>query len=89
MKYKNNSEEEYDPIRSRKVLLKKGEIVAISTKMRSANLTLIPLKLYNKGSFIKLLLGLVRGKKKFEKREILKKRDVDRGLANRLKITNK
>jgi SsrA-binding protein len=85
-KYEMNSQLEYDALRTRKVLLKRNEIVAISTKMKSSNLTLVPLKLYNKGKLIKLMLGLVRGKKKYEKREIIKKRDVERGLANRLKF---
>jgi SsrA-binding protein len=85
-KYEMNSQLEYDALRTRKVLLKRNEIVAISTKMKSSNLTLVPLKLYNKGKLIKLMLGLVRGKKKYEKRETIKKRDVERGLANRLKF---
>jgi SsrA-binding protein len=56
--------------------------------MKSAGLTLVPMKLYNKGSLVKVNVALVRGKKKFEKREILKKREVDKGLARRLKTIN-
>ena len=84
-KYKFDSSEEYDSGRTRKLLMKKKELVAISTKMKSASLTLVPVKLYNKGSLLKLEIALVRGKKKYEKREILKKRETDLGLARRLK----
>ncbi len=85
-KYKFDSSEEYDPLKTRKILLHKGEIVSLSTKMKSAGLTLVPVKLYNKGSLIKLEIALVRGKKKYEKRELIKKRETAIGLARRLKI---
>jgi SsrA-binding protein len=85
-KYKFDSSETYDPLRTRKLLLHKKEIEAIQTKMRSSSLTLVPVKLYNKGSLVKVQIALVRGKKKFEKREVLKKRDTNLGLARRLKI---
>ena len=84
-KYKFSSIPEYDPARTRKLLLHKKEIVAIQTKMRSAGLTLVPLKLYNKGSLVKVQIALVRGKKKFEKRELIKKRVSNLALARRLK----
>lgn len=84
-KYKFDSSEEYEAGRTRKLLLRTKELVAIATKMKSAGLTLVPVKLYNKGSLLKLEIALVRGKKKYEKREILKKRETDLGLARRLK----
>ncbi|KKS93137.1 MAG: SsrA-binding protein [Candidatus Collierbacteria bacterium GW2011_GWB1_44_6] len=84
-KYKHDSREDFNPSRTRKLLLHKKEIVAIQTKMRSAGLTLVPLKLYNKGSLVKVQVALVRGKKKFEKRELIKKRDSNLELARRLK----
>lgn len=87
--YKYSQIEGYDPIRSRKLLIKSKEIEEIEAKSRTAGLTLIPLSVYNKGALIKLEIGLVRGKKKYEKREILKKRTVARELAARLKKTNK
>jgi SsrA-binding protein len=83
--YKYATSEDYDPARVRRILLHKKEIVAIQTKMRSAGLTLVPLKLYNKGSLVKVQIALVRGKKKFEKRELLKKRASNLELARRLK----
>lgn len=83
--YKNSSLDEYDPARRRKLLLKREEIVAIESKRQSAGLTVVPLAVYNKGSLIKLEIGLVRGKKKYEKREVLKKRTEERQLARMLK----
>jgi SsrA-binding protein len=87
LKYKYDSSEAYDSSRSKEILLHKKEIIEIQSKMRSAGLTLVPVKLYNKGSLIKVQIALVRGKKKYEKREAIKKRDVDAGLARRLKNT--
>ncbi|KKT68875.1 MAG: SsrA-binding protein [Microgenomates group bacterium GW2011_GWC1_44_37] len=84
-KYKFTTSESYDPARTRKLLLHKKELVAMQSKMRSAGLTLVPMKLYNKGSLVKVQVALVRGKKKFEKRELIKKRVSNLSLARRLK----
>ncbi len=84
-KYKFATSESYDPARVRRLLLHQKELVAIKTKMRSAGLTLVPMKLYNKGSLVKVQVALVRGKKKFEKRELIKKRVSNLSLARRLK----
>lgn len=88
-KYSFDSRPEQDPARTRKLLMHRKELVTIQTKMKSAGLTLVPMKLYNKGSLVKVEVALVRGKKKFEKREILKKRETNEGLARRLKVVNK
>jgi SsrA-binding protein len=72
--------EDYNPERERKVLLKKKEIDRLISKNQEKGLTVIPIKLYTKGSFIKLELAVVRGKKQYDKREDLKRRDVDRQL---------
>ncbi|HEX9007994.1 MAG TPA: SsrA-binding protein SmpB [Patescibacteria group bacterium] len=84
-KYKFDSSEEYDAARTKKLLIRKPELVSIGTKMKSAGLTLVPVRLYNKGSLLKLEIALVRGKKKYEKREVIKKRETEIGLARRLK----
>ncbi len=84
-KYKFDSSEFYEPSKVRELLLKKKEIVEIQSKSKASGLTLVPIKLYNKGSLIKLQIALVRGKKKYEKRAEIKKRDTERGLARRLK----
>lgn len=86
--YSFSSIDDYDPTRLRRLLLHRSEIISIQTKMRSAGLTLVPLKLYNKGSLIKVQIALVRGKKKFEKRELIKKRVSDLSLARRLKTNS-
>ena len=84
-KYKFDSNPEYVPDRVRDLLLKKSEIVEIGTKSKQAGLTLVPIKLYNKGSLVKIKIALVRGRKIFEKREMIKKRDEERKIARRLK----
>jgi len=85
-KYRFDSAEEYDAGKKRKLLLHKKEMLDIQTKMSSAGLTVVPISLYNKGSLVKVKVALVRGKKKFEKREILKKRESQLGLARRYKL---
>lgn len=72
--------ENYDPRRTRKLLLSKQEITALKGKIEGANLTLVPLSLYTKHGLIKLEIGLGRGKKQYEKREVLKKKDALREL---------
>lgn len=74
-----------DPTRTRRLLLKKSEIIALSDKIHARGLTMIPLRIYQKRGWIKVELGLVRGKKKWEKREVLKKRDIDREAERLLK----
>lgn len=69
-----------DPTRSRKLLLHKREMVAIATKAKQRKLTLLPISLYNKGRLIKVELALGKAKKQFEKRETIKKRDIEREL---------
>lgn len=75
----------YDPIRSRELLLNKKEISALIGKLREKRYTLIPLSVYNKNGLIKVELGLGQGKKQFEKREAIKKRDIEREIGRRLR----
>jgi SsrA-binding protein len=75
----------YEPTRTRKLLLHQAEILSLATKMRQRKLTLVPLKLYTRGHFIKLKIGLGKPKRKFEKRETIKKRDIERDIAKQLK----
>jgi SsrA-binding protein len=76
---------EYDPERSRKLLLHKREIAKLAGKLEQKGLTLVPISAYTKGSKIKISFGLARGKKQFEKKETLKRRDVDREIRRSLK----
>lgn len=71
---------DYDPLRDRQLLLNKKEIDSLVGKKQQAGLTLIPLKIYTNHSFVKLEFALAKGKKKFDKRETIKKREVDRRL---------
>ena len=69
---------DYDQQRSRRLLLKKSELQYLQTKSQEQGLTLVPLKIYSKNNLIKLEIGLARGKKKYDKRESIKKREFER-----------
>ncbi len=84
-KYQFTTDLEYDPGRIRELLFHKKEITSILSKKEARGLTLVALSAYNKGDLIKLEIALVRGKKKYEKREQVKKRDEELALARRLK----
>ena len=73
-----------NPTRSRKLLVHKAEITAIWSKIRQKQLTLIPTKVYTKGRKIKLEFALAKGKREFEKREIIKKKDIERDIEKEL-----
>lgn len=68
----------HDERRERKLLLHKSEINKLSKKLELDNYTLVPLKLYFRNSKAKILLGLCKGKKLYDKRETIKKRDIER-----------
>ncbi len=70
----SNAPKDYDPLRNRKILLTKKEIAELSGSEKNKSLTIVPLSLYNKGRKIKIEIALVKGKKKFDKRETIKKR---------------
>ncbi len=71
---------EYNPTRDRKLLLNRFEINHLLGKKKAQGLTLIPLKIYTNHSFVKLEFAVAKGKKKQDKREAIKKRDVERRL---------
>ena len=73
----------HEPKRKRKLLLKKTEIRRLIGKTAERGLTLVPLTLYFKDGFAKLEIGLARGKRQFDKRDAIKKRDVSRDLRRR------
>ncbi len=75
----------YDPTRPRKILIKKAEIKHLIGKVRIQGLTLVPIKLYTKRRFIKLQFGIGKGKKEFDKREKIKKKDDQRKIERMLK----
>ncbi len=81
----NNTDPSYDPDRSRKLLLSKKEIKKLADKENTKGLTLVPLSLYNKKRRIKVSVAVARGKKSFDKREVIKKRDLDREIRREYK----
>ncbi len=77
--------EDYQPTRPRQLLLRQEELNRLIGKLNSGGLTLVPVKLYTKHSLIKVELALAQGKHKFDKREALKRRDIDRQIKTALK----
>ena len=77
--------EGYDAKRTRKLLLHKKEIISFKTKLASGRLTIVPLECYNTHGFIKMKIGLARGKKEYEKREKLRRKDIDRDTEREVK----
>ena len=75
----------YDPDRTRRLLLSKKEIKKLADKDGIKGLTLIPISLYSKGPYIKVSIAIARGKKVFDKRETIKKRDLDREISREYK----
>lgn len=80
-----NTPADYDPQRTRKLLLNKKEVKHLFEKSQEAGLAIVPLKLYGKNNLIKLEVGLARGKKKYDKRETIKKREEERKIRQKLK----
>ena len=80
-----NTPKDYDPLRNRKLLLTKKEIAELAGNEKNKSLTIVPISVYNKGRKIKMEIALVKGKKKFDKRETLKKRDTDREIRREYK----
>ncbi len=84
--YSHGTVNNHDPDRDRKLLLQKREIKKIEAKLKEKGYTLIPLRIYmNDRSLVKLEIGLAKGKKLYDKRESIKKRDVERDLKKYLK----
>lgn len=83
--YSHGTVNNHDPVRDRKLLLEKREIKRIEAKLKEKGYTLVPLKIYFKERFAKVQIGLARGKKLYDKRETLKKKDVDREMKRYLK----
>lgn len=77
--------EGYDEHRTRKLLLHKKEIITLKSKTEGSNLTLIPLSLYTKKHLIKVELALAKGKKEYQKKEAIKRRDIEREIEAEMK----
>ena len=83
--YSHSGYDGHDPLRNRKLLLHKREILKIDAKLAEKGLTAVPTKLYFKGGLVKIELGLAKGKKLYDKRASKKKRDVERDIQRALK----
>ncbi len=88
--YEHGNRYNHDPIRTRKLLLHRKQINKLIGETKEAGYTLVPLKLYMKNGFAKMLIGLGKGKKQYDKREDLKrkeaKRDIERAFRERQKM---
>ena len=80
-----NTPSGYDPLRIRRLLLNAKEIRILTELLSKKGLTLVPLSLYSKGRRIKVELAVVKGKKEYDKRETIKKRDTDREIRREYK----
>ncbi|MDP2638113.1 MAG: SsrA-binding protein SmpB [Candidatus Levybacteria bacterium] len=82
--YEYSRPENYDEKRTRKLLLHKKEIIALKSKAEGQKLALVPISLYTTKSFIKLEIGIGKGKKEFDKKESIKKKDIERQVEQEL-----
>lgn len=83
--YKEGNIFNHQETRTRKLLMHKNEILKLSEKIKLEGYTLIPLKVYFKNNKAKLLLGLCKGKKNYDKRETIKERDIQREINKKYK----
>ena len=77
-----------DPLRVRKLLLHRSEIAKLSAKVKEKGYTIMPLRVYFKGSLVKLEIGLARGKKNYDKRHDIAKKDARREAERDFKVRN-
>ena len=83
--YKQGNIFNHSETRTRKLLMHKKEIVKLDMKLQLEGLTLVPLKLYFKKNKVKILLGLAKGKKNYDKREAIKEKDIKRDVQKQMK----
>ena len=79
--YEHGTWANHDPLRPRRLLLHRKEIERLEQRVQAKGQTLVPLKMYFKGNRLKVEVGLCRGKKLYDKREAIAKRDAERELA--------
>ena len=77
-----------DPTRTRKLLLHKKQIAKLEGEVKGTGMTLVPLKVYIKDGFAKVLIGLAKGKHDYDKRESIKRREQDRDIKRTMKAIN-
>lgn len=79
-KWTYSTDSQYDPVRKRKLLMKRSEIDSLEGKVKEKGLSLIPLKMYLKRGIVKLEMGLCKGRKRYDKRRVEKERTMKREL---------
>lgn len=84
--YKYARPEGYDETRTRKLLLHKKELLTLKQRIDGKSIALVPLSLYTTKHFIKVEVAIAKGKKAFQKKEAIKRRDIDREVEEELKI---
>lgn len=84
--YEQGNRYNHEPVRSRRLLLHKKELTRLAKQQAERGIAIIPLKVYLKHGFAKVLIGVGQGKKKYDKRETIKKRDQERDLQRQYKI---
>lgn len=83
--YSEGYDKNIDPLRTRKLLLHRKEINSLIGKQTMAGYTIVPLRIYDKNGLVKLEIGLAKGKKQYDKRETLKRKDDKRRIERALK----
>ncbi|GAW63934.1 SsrA-binding protein [Ligilactobacillus acidipiscis DSM 15836] len=83
--YDQGNQFNHDPLRNRKLLLHKKEIMRLEQETSKKGVTLVPLKVYIKHGFAKVLIGIAQGKHDYDKRESIKRRDQEREIQRTLK----
>ncbi|MDF7669282.1 MULTISPECIES: SsrA-binding protein SmpB [unclassified Lactobacillus] len=84
--YKQGNRYNHEPLRSRRLLLHKKELTRLAKEQAERGVTIVPLKVYLKHGFAKILIGVGQGKKQYDKRETIKKRDQERELRRQYKV---
>lgn len=87
--YEQGNIHNHDPLRTRKLLLHKKQINKLIGEIKTSGITLIPLRVYLKDGYAKVLLGVAKGKKQYDKRETLKRKDQAREISRVLKERNR
>ncbi|WP_047154334.1 SsrA-binding protein SmpB [Aneurinibacillus tyrosinisolvens] len=87
--YEQGNRYNHDPVRVRKLLLHRGEIAKLLGQTKIKGMSLVPLRLYLKGGFCKVEIGLAKGKKNYDKRESLKEKDAQREVQRALRERNR
>ncbi|WEV51519.1 SsrA-binding protein SmpB [Lactobacillus sp. ESL0731] len=84
--YKQGNRYNHEPLRSRRLLLHKKELTRLAKEQAERGIAIVPLKVYLKHGFAKVLIGVGQGKKQYDKRETIKKRDQERELRRQYKV---